>query len=1065
MEEIILLLVMIKTKITICQVTDKNKKSINDSRNVLNIIKGTKVTIPFHLLAQIQLIRYHYNQEGRAYLEGTLEGRKGTENISKVAEEVGGLHTEELMKEFQALGSLSENSCSPHGYQSQKRKDQRPNTNVAKSDISHHSSFSVADVPSLLPLSSGDTIHGSQSFYSYGNKNANEGDMHSTSSSSSTHCSNALRSMIPNKKHANANFHNYHSREDSDSFLSASGIVSSSIYSDPSSGCSDDKTVHSYCLTQSSFKPDRYFNNSTFLGDSRLAVHRYETSSESEDRDPESESSWGDDVAEKSFLDYLETQGDLKRSEVTLESESNSKPSNPQFKTKFSSPKSKRKEWLLRMNRKISEIPVGDLDPNDIPLNALMNAWAKTKSNEGASMVEMLLNRAQAEVRAGNNHDGVQLSTKMYTMAVDAWAKSGEGENGAKRAEAILHHMNKIYISGYQYHLKPTTGIFNAVINAWARSNSANAPKHAEEIMEWMNTLYQNGNADVRPDKYTFNTVMHAWAKSGGKEAAVRAQKILDHMHHLYEQNEFWAKPDTITYNVVINAWAKSGCDSAANEAETLLRRMHFLYDRGNLDIKPNVVTYGAVIDAYAKSLEVGAASKADQLLANMIKLYQSDPKINVDLRPNTFIFNTVINCWAKSEEEDSASKAEEMLVAMGTLYQNGIPDIKPDAFTYTAVIDAWAKSGYQGAASRADKLLKEMESKYIGGETDLKPNTFTYNAVINALAKSGEAGAAGRAEQVLQNMVNRYNNGGSNDAKPTTINFNTVLDAWAKSGGGTAAAERSEKILEWMYELHGSGNVEVQPDTITFNAVIDAWARSGDKKAPVRAEQILHYMNQLYSTGNKGVKPDSYTYNTLINSWAKSGDKGAAKRASEILSEMQLKYEGGDTSVKPNTRTYTSVIDAWAKSGESMAAKKAEQILIRMQALYERSFDDESKPNSHTANAVMNACAFTKIDADKSEALSIAFRTFDWLTKQERLEADAYTFTIMLSVCSNLLPRQDRESRYAHASNLFMRCCDSGHVNDFVLRKLRQTVTEEEYMSLVRYGSNMTASKLPRQW
>jgi len=720
---------------------------------------------------------------------------------------------------------------------------------------------------------------------------------------------------------------------------------------------------------------------------------------------------------------------------------------------------SKKKDWLLRMNRRLTEVPIGDMDPSSTPISAIMNAWAKTKSSHGASMVEKWLERAQEEFDAGNTK--VVPTNKMFTMAVDAWAKSGEGVSAAQRAETILQHMNKKYqITGLE-NLRPTTGIFNAVINAWARSKEKIAPSRAEQILKWMDNLHKT-NPSIKPDKYTFNTVIHAYAKTGGVGAAKKAQDLLDRMHVMYQEGNDCAKPDTITYNVVINSLAKSGGKDAAVEAEKLLSKMHKLYENGDVHVKPNVVTYGAVIDAYAKSGEKFAAARADALLAKMIHLHQMDSSTHSDLSPNTYVFNTVINAHAKSKAHDAASKAEEMLLAMNRLHLQGIPNLKPDAFTYTAVIDAWAKSGYRGAAARADQLLDTMESKYLAGDVGLKPNTFTYNAVINALAKSGEPSAAARAERVLHNMVNRHKHGASDDVKPTTINFNSVLDAWAKSGGGRKAAERAEEILEWMDRLYKSGNYSVRPDTITFNAVLDAWARSGDRMAAHRAEQILDHMDELYRAGNQGVKPDTYTYNTLINAHAKSSEKGSAARAEHVLQVMKQRYLDGDGDFKPNTRTHTSVIDAWAKSGEKGAARRAEQILNSMIASFEESGDYDSKPNVHTANAVCNACAFTRREEDRHDALQIAFRVYDWLADQPNMEPDAYTYTILLSVCSNLLPREDRPSRFSHAKSFFEKCCESGHVNDYVLRKLRQTVSEQEYLTLVNYQG---AGAMPPSW
>ncbi len=135
------------------------------------------------------------------------------------------------------------------------------------------------------------------------------------------------------------------------------------------------------------------------------------------------------------------------------------------------------------------------------------------------------------------------------------------------------------------------------------------------------------------------------------------------------------------------------------------------------------------------------------------------------------------------------------------------------------------------------------------------------------------------------------------------------------------------------------------------------------------------------------------------------------------------------------------------------------------MQSQYERTLDNEARPNTATANAVMNSCAFTKVDHEKADALRIAFGVFDWLCSQRDIGPDAYTYTIMLSVCSNLLPRRDKSARFAHAQKLFQKCRDSGFVNDFVLRKLRSTVTEEEYMSLVEYRVNSSARNLPTSW
>jgi hypothetical protein len=110
-------------------------------------------------------------------------------------------------------------------------------------------------------------------------------------------------------------------------------------------------------------------------------------------------------------------------------------------------------------------------------------------------------------------------------------------------------------------------------------------------------------------------------------------------------------------------------------------------------------------------------------------------------------------------------------------------------------------------------------------------------------------------------------------------------------------------------------------------------------------------------------------------------------------------------------------------------------------------------------------ACAFSKNEDDREEALQIAFRVFDWLANQSELDPDSYTFTILLSVCANLLPRDDGNTRFLHARGFFVACRDAGYVNDYVLRKLRQTVEEDEFLNLIEYRTDSTAAGMPSSW
>lgn len=120
---------------------------------------------------------------------------------------------------------------------------------------------------------------------------------------------------------------------------------------------------------------------------------------------------------------------------------------------------------------------------------------------------------------------------------------------------------------------------------------------------------------------------------------------------------------------------------------------------------------------------------------------------------------------------------------------------------------------------------------------------------------------------------------------------------------------------------------------------------------------------------------------------------------------------------------------------------------------------------HSHVNFLRFQACAFSKHQEDREEALQIAFRVFDWLANQSEMSPDSYTYTILLSVCANLLPREDSVTRFAHARAFFESCRDAGYVNDYVLRKLRQTVSDDEYLGLVDYRTDTSASSMPPSW
>jgi hypothetical protein len=86
-------------------------------------------------------------------------------------------------------------------------------------------------------------------------------------------------------------------------------------------------------------------------------------------------------------------------------------------------------------------------------------------------------------------------------------------------------------------------------------------------------------------------------------------------------------------------------------------------------------------------------------------------------------------------------------------------------------------------------------------------------------------------------------------------------------------------------------------------------------------------------------------------------------------------------------------------------------------------------------------------------------------MSPRKSFHPDNYTYTILLSVCEHLLPREQVERRFINAKKLFEQCCETGYVNDYVLGKLRQAIPNNRYIALVGGTAVNSASELPEQW
>lgn len=360
----------------------------------------------------------------------------------------------------------------------------------------------------------------------------------------------------------------------------------------------------------------------------------------------------------------------------------------------------------------------------------LLLSWREAETPEGADTAERLIRRVEEERDAGN--EMALLNSKHYTIAVDAWARSGH-ESSAENALRIIDKMKEQ--SRQNLDVVPTRVTYNALMQAYSRQGSTEKikeildfmeassdftpttsdynvlldafaklgePKKAEQALNRMILRCGDEGADCpwAPDLYSYNTLLDAWARSNEAGRGARVEEILAALEERVGNGEHTLQPDVRTYSVAINAIVNSNEQNTTERAEGILSRAL------KSGIGPDAYLYSSLLDAYATSPSAGAAQRAEEL-------HQKLEEAGV---ANTVSYNTVLKAWKCSTRDDSPTRAEALLKRMK---EKGMVD----TFSYCTLIALYANLGGRDSAERAEEILQEMQ------DTGEVPNTETLNS------------------------------------------------------------------------------------------------------------------------------------------------------------------------------------------------------------------------------------------------------------------------------------------------------------------------------------------------
>lgn len=376
-------------------------------------------------------------------------------------------------------------------------------------------------------------------------------------------------------------------------------------------------------------------------------------------------------------------------------------------------------------------------------------------------------------------------------------AKSDERESSSN-IERILGVMDSNGI-------KPNMRSFTIYIDSFAQKHDFDSVNESNNILSRLVDMYLAGELDFEPDVACWTTVIRGWMRLAKKRriAAAKAEEVMERMIVLHDDGKISVQADAVVYFSVLNAWVYAG---SMADAERILDTMDYLWKQGDEEMKPMLRTYKTIIDGWVKSPEEGAMERAENLQKKVIVRCEEDGEDEV--LPD--VYKSLVFGYSKN---DNPFKAEEYLRLM--IEKN----YEPDSFCFDKVIESYTALGDPDIIKNAYGVFELMESCQKRGIMK-PPNERVYTSIIRAIAKEGKPGMAKKAQTIVRRMQQLYERG-NNSVLPTVFTYNAVLKACAHSVPLDENERRTafNTAIGAFNVLRSSD--DLIPDHVTYSALI----------------------------------------------------------------------------------------------------------------------------------------------------------------------------------------------------------------------------------------------------
>ena len=360
------------------------------------------------------------------------------------------------------------------------------------------------------------------------------------------------------------------------------------------------------------------------------------------------------------------------------------------------------------------------LDPN-IPIYT---------ARECAAHAQELLDKHEQAFRQSvqdEDSDGTEkeslnsLDSNSYNTVMDAWAKSGTDE-AIDRVEDLLRRLQKSST------VSPDVRSYNALVDAYAHSN-------LEDRLDKLNRIWDHmeENPDLQPCSRTMNSILHAYSlmiqerPNDRAELAKQASDKFDSLKKRYLETGLPDyEPDVMSYTTIMDVWGRVGTMEAVRKVESLFQELRDLESSSNSNLRPNSYSYTVLITAWSR---VAWADQAGNRVKEILEAMIDDKTVKLNCRP----FTAALRCWSRGRSNEKAVLALNTLKQMKQIAKEE-PAVNPNLQTYHAALECCGRtvdadlSQYTVALKISFAILQSMT------KDGIEANSMTYSKLLKCV-------------------------------------------------------------------------------------------------------------------------------------------------------------------------------------------------------------------------------------------------------------------------------------------------------------------------------------------